>query len=76
MGKYYDKPKQKQRNPEKIEVRAAMNPVISPELGDGMRMTAQEHSMAMNDGTTSPYRDSMSFDSVTPSEMGNLNDNL
>jgi hypothetical protein len=69
MGKYYDKPRQKQRNPEKIEVRAAMNPVISPELGDGIKMTAQAHSEAMYDGTTSPHRDALSFDAVTKTVM-------
>lgn len=75
MGKYNEVKRQIQRSPAKIETRAAMNPVIMPELGEDIKMSAQEHSMKMNDGTTSPYRDSMTFDPVTKADMGNLNDN-
>jgi hypothetical protein len=63
------------RKPLKTEKRAAIGSFIQPELGEDMRMTAQEHSMMMNDGTTNPHRDALSFDAVTPAEMGNLNDN-
>jgi hypothetical protein len=76
MSKYEEKPRQVQRNPQKTEKRAAMNPVIQPALGDGIKMSAQAHSEAFYDGTTSPHRDALSFDPVTVAEMGNLNDNL
>lgn len=75
MAKFEDKKKQKQRNPQKIEVRAAMNPIIQPELGDYVKMSAAEHSTKMYDGTTSPHRDALTFDPVTKAEMGNLNGN-
>lgn len=75
MDKYQEKKRQVQRNPAKIEKRAAMNPVIMPELGEDMKMTAQQHSEKMYDGTTNPHRDALSFDAVTKTDMGNLNDN-
>lgn len=75
MPKCQDKSRQVTPDPHRVEKRAMMYPVYEREVGEGVKMTAQEHSMRLNDGTTSPYMDSLSFDRVTRTEMGNLNDN-
>jgi hypothetical protein len=74
--KVVDKHKKAEKKPYRAEVRSAMYPAINLDDGNFEKMTAQQHSMMLNDGTTNPHVDALSFDAVTPTEMGNLNDNL
>jgi hypothetical protein len=56
----------------KMSMSSPMNPAMPFDLGNSLKMTAQQHSVAMNDGSTDPRFNGLSFDPLTKTDMGHI----